>query len=45
VTVPQEPAEEMTEQGSSGELGYTGDTVPASQQQLRNRGKLDSDVA
>ena len=45
VAIPQEPAEEITEQGSSGELGYTGDAVPASQQQLKNGRKLDSDVA
>jgi anti-anti-sigma factor len=45
VAIPQEPAEETTAQRSSGELGYTGDEVPASQQELRSGRKLDSDVA
>ena len=43
VVVPQETAEDT--QASSGELGYTGDTVPASQQESRSGRKLDSDVA
>jgi len=40
VVIPQEPADEAAPPESSGELGYTADAVPASQQQLRNGRKI-----
>ena len=44
VVLAQDAVDETTTDGSKGR-GYTGDAVPASQQQLRSGRKLDSDVA
>ena len=45
VAISQEAAQETTPNRSCDELGYPGDAVPESQQDLRSGRKSDSDVA